>query len=205
MKNEHGLTQQQELFACAVAEGLTQSDAYKRAYPSSLKWKRDSVHQKAATLAADVRIKARVQALQAKVAEVAVLKAADIIEETRRLALSTPAGIIGIDAKGKAYVKMPNELDAATAAAVASFEIDDLGRIKYRFWDKNSSLERAARILGLFGKDHAQAANPLVALLGRLAGNVVEPVASVAAFDADDGDGDGVFKPTNEDDDDDQG
>ncbi|HNL91236.1 MAG TPA: hypothetical protein PKH05_19300, partial [Nitrospira sp.] len=47
-------------------------------------------------------------------------------------------------------------LDDATRAAVASFEIDATGRIKYRFWDKNAALEKAAKHLGLYKADNEQ-------------------------------------------------
>jgi phage terminase small subunit len=96
--------------------------------------------------------------------------------------LSSPAGIIDLSDPKKPRVKLPHELDAATAAAISSFEIDDMGRIKYRFWDKNSSLERAAKILGAFKEDNRQK-NPITALLGQLSGNVLKPKPEGAEFD----------------------
>lgn len=156
----------------ALATGTSQAEAYRRAYPTSRKWKAEVLHSRASEMAADRKVAARLAGLQAKVADVAILKAADILEETRRIALSTPAGIID-EKTGK--VRLPHELDAATAASISSFEIDDMGRIKYRFWDKNSSLERAAKILGLFEKDNGQKTNPLTELLATLNGNVLGP------------------------------
>ncbi|MBI5259804.1 MAG: terminase small subunit [Burkholderiales bacterium] len=189
MKNEHGLTPQREAYAVALASGLSQADAYRKAYPKAERWKDETVWQAASRLSSDSKVRARVQAIQAAAAEKAGLRAAEILEETRRIALSTPKGIIGRRANGQAFVLMPNELDDATAAAIASFEIDDMGRIKYRFWDKNAALERAAKILGLFGKDNEQKANGLVTLYGRLTGSVFQPVPE-AALPESEGEGD---------------
>lgn len=61
------LTFSQEKFAQGVVRGLTQSDAYREAYPSSLQWKDDSVHNKASALARDARVVARVALLRAPI------------------------------------------------------------------------------------------------------------------------------------------
>ena len=70
-------------------------------------------------------------------------------------------------------VLLPEELDADTARAVQSFEIDEYGRIKYKFWDKNAALEKASKILGLYELDNKQKMDPLASLLAGLAGNVI--------------------------------
>jgi hypothetical protein len=70
------------------------------------------------------------------------------------VALSDIGGIMGEGGK----ILLPNELDAATRAAVASFEIDEYGRVKYKFWDKNTALTNAAKIKGLFEVDNKQQA-----------------------------------------------
>lgn len=189
MKNEHGLTQQQEAFARLLVEGMSQADAYRGAYKSSAKWKAATVHECASRLAMDRKIHTRVCALQAIAAEASSLKAADILNETKRVALSDIGGVIGVK-DGKVVVLMPNELDPATRAAVKSFEIDDLGRIKYAFWDKNVSLERAAKLLGLFEKDNKQKVDALADLLSGLNGNVLGASPGAA-----------VFEPTKDDDD----
>lgn len=168
-KNEHGLTAPQEAFAQAVASGMNQSEAYRKAYPKSKGWKPSSVTEKASTLAGNVKVQSRIKELQAVSAEKASLDGAEIMLEIRRLALSDIAGIINEEGK----VKLPHELDPVTRAAVASFKIDEYGRIEYKFWDKNSALERASKILGLFEKDNKQKTDPLRDLLGELKGNVL--------------------------------
>jgi phage terminase small subunit len=68
MKNAHGLTPQQETFATAVAEGLSQAEAYRRAYPRAQKWSDAAVHVKASRLAASAKVGLRVDDLLAKAA-----------------------------------------------------------------------------------------------------------------------------------------
>lgn len=179
MKNEHGLTQQREKFARCVAEGMSGADAYRTAFKAS-RMKADHIHVEASQLLADPRVARRVAALQAELAERSLLKAEDVLRETARVLTSSPARLIRVTKVGgaeKAVVLLPHELDPDTAAAVASFEMDDLGRVKYKFWDKTAAANLAARLLGMFEKDNSQK-NPLAALLERLSGNVVVPVAS---------------------------
>ena len=62
------LTDQQEKFAQNVASVMTQSDAYRSAYPKS-KVKDKTVHEKASRLMANDKIQARVKELRDKVAD----------------------------------------------------------------------------------------------------------------------------------------
>lgn len=96
-----------------------------------------------------------------------------ILTETARLAFSDVSKIID-PITGK--VLLPNELDEATRAAVASFEIDEYGRIKYKFWDKNSASERLFKHIGLYEKDNAQKANPIAEVLAMVSGSGFKPV-----------------------------
>lgn len=194
MTNEHGLSQQAERFARAIASGKTQAAAYREAYPTSKKWADKTVHVKASMLAAEEKVRRRVAGLQAELAGKSVLKAADILRETARIALSSPAGLVRREVKGdKESLRflMPDELHADVAAAVASVKVDELGRVEYKFWDKNASLERATKILGLYREDNDQKAGGLAALLAALQGNVVKPDPDAARPDPDeDGDDD---------------
>lgn len=186
-KNEHGVTAAQERFAQLVgAAGHSQSEAYRQAYPSSLGWKPESVRQKASHLASLPHVAARIAQLQAGAAERAELDGAEIMKEIRRLAHSDIAGIMHLDGR----VKLPHELDPATRAAVASFKIDEYGRIEYKFWDKNAALEKAAKIKGLYEVDNKQKRDALSDLLAGLAGNVVTPVPGAALPQMGEEDGD---------------
>lgn len=173
-RNEHGLTPQQERFAQEIGAGRSGVEAYRTAYPKAKAWTDASVRVQAAKMLASPNISTRVSKIQAAGAKLAELDAAEIAQEIKRVALSDIAGIMNPNGT----VKLPHELDPATRAAVASFKLDEYGRIEYKFWDKNSALERGAKILGMFEKDNKQKTDPLQAVLDSLKGNVVGPVAN---------------------------
>jgi hypothetical protein len=58
------LTNKQEKFAEAIAMGVSQSEAYRMAYPVSLAWKAASVHNKASAMAKNGEVLARVEKLK---------------------------------------------------------------------------------------------------------------------------------------------
>jgi phage terminase small subunit len=82
------------------------------------------------------------------------------ILEVARLAFSDPRKIANEDGS----FKQLHELDDDTAAAVASYEVDKDGGVKYKFWDKNSALDKAAKVQGLFEKDNLQRGGALADL-----------------------------------------
>jgi len=155
VKNEHGLTPQQEKFARCVAEGKTQADALRACYKVA-KWSAKSVHNEASRIANLPEVSMRIKALQAQIAERTVLNQADVRNALAAILRANPAKLILRDKEGRAKFYLPDEVDSETAAAVAAVEIDDLGRIKYKFWDKNSAAATAARMLGMFEKDNEQ-------------------------------------------------
>ncbi len=168
--NEHGLTPQQEAFAVAVAAGSNLSDAYRAAYKAG-RMTAKQINEEASKLADNPKVTQRIRALQGAAADVAILKAGEILTEVRRLCLSDISRIMHPDGR----VKLPHELDADTRAAVASFEIDAKGVIKYRFWDKNAAIEKAAKHLGLYEKDNEQQTSPFKEMLASLGGKVIGP------------------------------
>lgn len=177
------LTPQQEKFAQGVASGLTQSAAYRLAYPKSKAWKDTSVNVNASKMLADTNIRQRVAALAQKVEEAFTVDTAKLLREASRLAHSDIANIMHPDGR----VKLPHELDPETRAAVASFKIDEYGRIEYKFWDKNSAQDRLFKHKGLFEQDNKQKADPFTALLQSLKPAIVGvmPGANKAALDDD--------------------
>ena len=65
------LTPKQEKFACCIADGMTQADAYRAAYDAE-KMKPDSVYHSACKLMANPQITQRVQELRGKLEEKAI-------------------------------------------------------------------------------------------------------------------------------------
>lgn len=174
------LTPQREKFAQEVAAGKSLSEAYRIAYPKAAHWKPESVHRKSSELAAHVHVLARVQALRAAIVDEFVIDTRRILREAVCLATTDVAKVMN----EHGGVKLPHELDPETRAAIASFEIDEKGRIKYRFWDKNSALDRIFKHKGLFEIDNRQR-NPLSDLLDSLSGNVFG-VGSMAGDEGED-------------------
>lgn len=181
-----GLTPRQEKFVQGVVSGLSQSAAYRQAYPRSLQWQAHTVHIQASALAAQHKVSVRIMALKKKAEEQSVLSRTRILDEIGRVALSDIRNVTRPDGS----LKLPHELDAATAAAVASFEMDQYGTIKYKFWDKNAALEKAAKHIGLYQADHQQRTDPLEKMLSTLAGKVLGVSATPEQSDCDDADDD---------------
>jgi hypothetical protein len=71
------LTPKQEVFAAALATGVSQAEAYRTAFPSSTKWKDATVWAEASRLAASHKVSTRVAELQAEAAKKAVYTLAD--------------------------------------------------------------------------------------------------------------------------------
>lgn len=122
-----------------------------------------------ARLLKDVRISQAIAQRRKELVKDMRLSTDRLCLEVARLAFSDPRGIMHSDGR----MKMPHELDDDTAAAIASFEFDIDGSIKYKFWDKNSAQERAAKINGAFERDNKQKTDPLADLLKSLGGKVL--------------------------------
>lgn len=179
-KNEHGLTPQQEKFALSVAEGKCLADAYRAAYKTE-RMKPETVQNNAYMLMQRSEVSARVKALAQKVEEHFAIDTAKLLRESARIAFSDISRIM--DADGK--VKLPHELDPDTRAAIASFKIDEYGRIEYKFWDKNNSHERLFKHKALFELDNKQKGQAAAEFLAGLQSNVLGVVKDQAGDDDD--------------------
>lgn len=83
------------------------------------------------------------------------------LREVSRLSFSDPRKLMNEDGT----IKLPHQLDADTAAAIASFKWTIDGGIEYKFWDKNSALEKAVKVQGLYQKDNEQQKPELVGIV----------------------------------------
>lgn len=77
------LTPQREKFAQGIADGLSQADAYRAAYPKSANWKAETVHQAASRMMTDSKVLARISALRAELAEKQLWKREDSVRTLR--------------------------------------------------------------------------------------------------------------------------
>jgi len=153
--NEHGLTEKQEDFAVAIVGGKTQSDAYRAVY-SCGNMTPKQIWEEASKAAAIPKVSQRISELRNSVASETILKAADILNETRRMASVTARDFVHPDGK----VKGIHELSDDAAACVSAIKVAPDGTVEYKLWDKNSAVDRGARIIGMYSKDNAQK-NPL--------------------------------------------
>jgi hypothetical protein len=78
-RSDRGLTPQQEAFAAGIASGLSQADAYRKAYPASVKWRDESVYSKSSGLAADAKVRKRVADLLSTAAEAAQVDVNEVV------------------------------------------------------------------------------------------------------------------------------
>ncbi len=157
-RNEFGLTPTEERFARARAEGQNMSRAYAIAIEpvaGSERTKQVTLNTQGSIFDKRPLVRQRITQLESELKERFTVDAVALLRESARIAFSTPVKLM--KRKGRGYVvKLPHELDDDTAAAVASFEVDEKGKIKYKFWDKNNAHERLFRHAGLFEKDNEQ-------------------------------------------------
>jgi hypothetical protein len=78
------ITDKVRLFAEGVVSGLSQADAYRRAYNCE-KMKDTTIIRRAVDIAADSNVKALIENLRSKVAERVITQAADVTEEMLRI------------------------------------------------------------------------------------------------------------------------
>lgn len=181
------LTPRTEAFIRAVVAGKSQADAYREAYPASIKWKLEALYVAASKLMADPRVSVRVAAGMKAAAERAEVTAADVLREAMRLARFDIRKLYRPDGSPVPI----HELDDATAAAIQGVDIHEeyegFGEArrfvgytkKYKVADKNAALEKLFKHFGLYERDNEQKTNPLAELAAALSGAVLGPVVEL--------------------------
>lgn len=163
------LTPAQEAFAGAVASGKTQAEAYRQAYPKSLKWKDKTVWSRASELMAKSEVSGRVKELVKLAAERNEVTVERVLKEIARIAFFDVRKLA--DPSGNALAI--HELDDDTAAAIQGLDVAiERGRPgddgeepnvttvrKYKVADKNSALEKLGKYLSMF-TDNVNLRNP---------------------------------------------
>lgn len=187
------LTAQQEAFAQAMASGLSQTAAYRKAYQRT-RMSIGSVSTAASRLMSDPRIRARVKELRNMVAEVDVISTAEVLRELARIGTFDIRRLYAEDGS-----PIPiHKLDDDSARVIQGVDIHEeytgtgADRVfvgytkKYKVAPKNEALDKIARILGMYERDNAQQADALATLLGRLQPQVVAPGVPLTGFPAGD-------------------
>ena len=152
MKQDRGLTPKQETFAAGLSMGLSQADAYRKAYPKSLAWTDKSVWERASALAANIKVQARVAELGAKAAAANEVTMERIVRELALIAFGNkkavmqwgPRGVTLKDSEGL------SDDDAAQVAEVKETTSASGGSLSLKTHDKVKALELLGRHVGMF-------------------------------------------------------
>jgi len=177
------LTPAQETFATGVASGLSQSEAYRRAYPRSHRWKPETVWREASRLAAEPKVSTRVQELLQRAAAANEVTVERVVKEMARLAFFDVRRLVGDDGRP---LPLP-QLDDDTARAIVGLDVASVGNadigvgevLKFKLADKRGALELLARHLGML-KDRVEHSTPPGAPL-QLVGMTPAEFAALAA------------------------
>jgi phage terminase small subunit len=112
------LTPREEAFCLAIVEGLSSSDAYRKAYkPQRAKAK--TIHEKASRIMAKGKVKARIAELMAPVIAKAQMTRTEWLQRLTRTCRFDPRKMF--DAEGKP--KPITELEENEAAAIEQYEL----------------------------------------------------------------------------------
>lgn len=153
----------EEAFAQLVAEGMGYVEAYLKAKPET-KANKKSLQECASAMANRPRVKQRIEALRLRKLEQvkAEIDTDRVLQEIASIAFSDVGSLF--DAFGN--LKDVNELTPAERACIASIEVKseytdkETGVTtvirKINLWNKNDSLEKLAKHLGLYAADNAQ-------------------------------------------------
>ena len=132
---ERMLTPKQEKFVQELVKGKSQRQAYRSAYPSSLKWKDATVDSRASNAMKNGKILARYEELKKKVADRTVYDAAEV----RQTILDTLMAILTADVAD-------GDVDGR---AVKNKRWDSKNRVIYDHYDKLEAAKMLREMLGI--------------------------------------------------------
>lgn len=146
------LTAAQEAFATGVGCGLTQAEAYRRAYPKSQKWKDQAVWVSAAQLAAKPNVSIRIKELVTKAAAKNEVTVERIVAELCKVAFGSKRALMKWGPEGVTLIDSDtlSDEDAANVAEVSETTSKDGGSIRLKTHDKIKALELLGRHVGIF-------------------------------------------------------
>lgn len=151
------MTPGRESFAAGLAGGLSQSAAYRNAFPKSQLWKDATVWRKASLLAAVGEVQARAAELGQKAAAANEVTVERITAELARLAFFDVRRLV--DDNGNPLPLC--QLDDDTARAIIGLDVVRVGNaligegevMKFKLADKRAALELLGQQIGMFAKN----------------------------------------------------
>ncbi len=144
------LTPKQEKFAAGIAEGLSQAEAYRRAFPRSLDWKDETVWKRASEAAANREVSGRAEELRKKAADANEVTVERIVAELAKIAFGDARRVMSWGPDG-VVLRDSGDLEDDEAAIVS--EVTETttatgGSLKVKTHDKLSALKLLADIAG---------------------------------------------------------
>lgn len=146
------LTAKREAFAVALASGMSQSAAYRVAFPKSASWKDASVWDQASKLAANPEVRQRATELATKAAAANEVTVERVVRELARVAFGDRRRVMSWGPSGVSLMDSEeiDEADAAMVAEVSETTTKDGGSIKMKTHDKVKALELLGKHVGMF-------------------------------------------------------
>ncbi len=146
------LTVAQEEFAVGIASGMSQADAYRKAYPKALKWKNEAVWVQASQTAAAPNVRLRIDFLCSQAAKANDVTVERIVKELARIAFGRKRSLLswgpyGVILRDSASL---TEDEAAMVAEVSETKSIAGGSLKIKSHDKVKALELLGRHVGMF-------------------------------------------------------
>ena len=148
-KDNSKLALKQRRFAEEYCIDLNATAAYLRAGYTA---RGNSAEAAASRLLSNAKVQSIIEQKQKEIARHCEVAAEKVLREISAVAFSDVRKLFHEDGS----LKSIHELDDATAAAIASIEVDAAGVRKIKIWDKNSAHERLCKHLGLFREDNGQ-------------------------------------------------
>lgn len=147
-----GLTPSQEAFAAGIASGLSQSEAYRKAYPRSQKWADKTVWSRASELAAHGKVAGRVAELGEKAARANEVTVERIVRELSLIAFGNKRAVMAWGPGGVTLKDSETLTDdeAAMVAEVKETVSSAGGSLSLKTHDKVKALELLGRHVGMF-------------------------------------------------------
>lgn len=153
------LTLNQEKFCVYYVETGNQSEAYRRAYPKSLKWKEGAVWSKASNLMNNGNVQARVKELQKKAESKSEITRERILDELVKVGFSSIAYLHNTWIDRKEFESLTDDQKACIKSISTKVikknigtsenpEIVDVEYVKIELYDKLKALETINKMLG---------------------------------------------------------
>ena len=155
-KSSNGVTDKQEKFIQELLKGKSQREAYKTAYPTSLKWKESAVDTQASILLSNSRVLERYTKLHERLIKEAeddcIITAKQVLQELTNIAMANGSDYSQVVQAGNEVeisFTPTDKLDASKRSAIASIKSTQSG-IEVKQHDKVKALELLGKHLKLF-------------------------------------------------------